>query len=296
MFFSQHSGIKFSLIAFNNPVILRNEPKYHNLLGFTQEEIKTYFKYPIECLCNKKGKTEEALLKEIKEHYNGYKYHVDVDTRLSNAYAIQNYFHSEGKLENFWHKSGSTKILLRSLNMQGIPDLRNYLMMMDNRNFKLDVKEKEFKAPKEWKVLQKDFKQMCFDSGYLTISDMVVKEDINVINLKIPNVEIFDSFQELLRMFLITNDKFGYILSDLKTRKFKKFLQNLEKSAFEDKTFLNFGDKEEDVKDDANYEIFLHQLLTMTLRLALKTELKKGFIKDYIIENEKALKNQKSIF
>jgi len=153
----------------------------------------------------------------------------------------------------------------------------------------IKINEKELGKPKEWEKLQKDFKQLAFDAGYLTIDTINTKTD--EITLKVPNYEIFENFQELLKDFLIKNNKFGFIINNLKKKKSNKFFDHLEEVAFRDKTFLKLDDKDADIKEDANYEKLLHQMLTMTLRLALKNEKEEGFIKDFEIKNEKKAEN-----
>lgn len=279
---------------------MRSQPQFHNLLGFTQDEIKTYFKYQIELLCKKKGKSEEELLRELKEHYNGYKYHVNVDIRLSNAYDIQNYFHNEGSLENFWDKSGSPKNLLKFLNMQNISDLWNYLNMMAIKNFRLHATEEEFNTPpEEWRTLQKDFKQNALDAGYLTIDTKVQNNKNGLmqdeIALKIPNLEISQSFKKLLREYLVGNNKLGFIPEYIRDRDFDQLLLEIETVAFRNKTFLNLHGKSAKVSEIVEKpEILLHFIIAMTFEYALDEEEKNSLIRHYILENEKALPNDKS--
>ena len=178
---------------------------------------------------------------------------------------------------------------MKSLKEQDISDLRKYLDLISDQASTIKINEKELGKPKEWEKLQKDFKQLAFDAGYLTIDTINTKTD--EITLKVPNYEIFQNFQELLKDFLIKNNKFGFIINNLKKKKSNKFFDHLEEVAFRDKTFLKLDDKDADIKEDANYEKLLHQMLTMTLRLALKNEKEEGFIKDFEIKNEKKAEN-----
>lgn len=178
---------------------------------------------------------------------------------------------------------------MKSLKEQDISDLRKYLDLISDQASTIKINEKELGKPKEWEKLQKDFKQLAFDAGYLTIDTINTKTD--EITLKVPNYEIFENFQELLKDFLIKNNKFGFIINNLKKKKSNKFFDHLEEVAFRDKTFLKLDDKDADIKEDANYEKLLHQMLTMTLRLALKNEKEEGFIKDFEIKNEKKAEN-----
>ena len=229
---------------------MRNSPEFHNLLGFTKNEIELYFKESIKNVCLLKGISEDQLFKEIKEHYEGYKYHVQSNDTLYNAFAIQNYFKNQGIVRDYFSDSGGTSILFQTLAKQAIPDLRNYLMMMRDRDFRLKLKENNLNSPKEWKALMTDFTQMCFDTGYLTIdknchNSKLQAEELNLKNqskssdnefyLKVPNQETFKSFQKVLKDILAGVDQLGSIVESLKMNNFREFLMNIETVAFKDK-------------------------------------------------------------
>lgn len=250
------------------------------------------FKDQLKKIAESQQKTEDQLMMELEKHYNGYRYHVKAKDTLYNAYVMQNYFKSGGELRNYFAESGRTKILLRSLNHQDIADLRIYLNLLSNFETTVSISSTEFGTPKDWEKLQKDFKQNAFDAGYLTVAEV----SGDAVDLKIPNTEVFQNLQQLLKDFLIKNDKLGRIMVNLKNAEFKDLFQNLVIVAFKDKTFLKLDDKDADIRKDADYEILLHQLLTMTFRLALKTEKKKNFIKDYLMENEKQVPEKTSEF
>lgn len=261
---------------------MRYSPEFHNLLGFTREEILFNFKDQIKTIAERQNKTEDQLMLELEQHYNGYRYHVKAKDTLYNAFVIQNYFKSGGELENYFGKSGDTKILLRSLNQQAIPELRIYLDLFSNPNSRVKMPTDEITTPKAWETLQKDFKQNSFDAGYLTIAGTVGDQ----VELKVPNAMVFQNLQQLLQNFLIKNDSFGKIMMSLKQKKFKKFIEALEEVAFRDKTVLNLAAKDDVIQDDADYEVVLHQMLTMTFHLALEEE-KKKTSKNYVLLNEK---------
>lgn len=284
---------------------MRNRPEFHNLLGFTEAEIKKNFTNQILQICQKTNIKEDSLIQSLKRQYNGYKYHVKAQETLYNAFEIQNYF-IRGDMRDYFVESGGTKILLRSLKMQDIPDLRNCLNLMADRDFRIYMKEKELGSPKDWEQFQKDFKQNAFDAGYLTIDKLLEDKSVkkssnfkekteNLIALKVPNEEIFQHFQDLLKKFLITNDKFGSLMQTLAAADFELFFENVEIVAFQSKDFLNLKDKSKNIRLHANKEILLHQIFTMTVELALQEETKKGLIQNYTVKNEEKLTNGKSI-
>lgn len=70
--------------------MLRQEATFHNLLGFTKEEILFYFAKEIQEICIAQNKTEKQLMQELELKYNGYKYHENAQNTLFNAFEIQN--------------------------------------------------------------------------------------------------------------------------------------------------------------------------------------------------------------
>jgi hypothetical protein len=73
-------------------------------LGFTLDEIKSFYKDQIAAISEKKAVSEQDIIYEIEKHYNGYKYNVEAENKLVNAFAIQNYFQNNGKLKNYFAK------------------------------------------------------------------------------------------------------------------------------------------------------------------------------------------------
>lgn len=231
---------------------------------------------------------------ELEKHYNGYRYHVKAKDTLFNAHVIQSYFQSGGKLENYFAITGGTKILLRSLNQQAIPDLRNYLNLLSDPAKRVQMPNKELITPKDWENLQKDFKQNSFDAGYLTIAEAAGDH----IELKVPNEEVFQEMQKLLRDYLGKKDQFGEVLNSFTQARFPDYFIALEELAFRDKTIINLSNKNQRIKNDANYEPFLHTVILFAMRLTLEDGQKNNVISNFIIKNRQkpAIGNKSNLF
>jgi hypothetical protein len=253
----------------------------------------------LKTIAESQKKTVNQVMLQLERHYNGYKYNVEAETTLFNAFVIQNFFNSQGllKLRDYFTESGGTQTLLKSLNQQAIPDLRKYLDVLSNPSSRLQIPLKELSSPKDWTDLQKDFKQNALDAGYLTIDKVAFleEEEEYIVDLKIPNNEVFQNMKALLKKFLIRNDKFGDILPSLEQKNFKNFFESLETVVFRDKSFLNLHDKDHVIRKDANYEILLHQIIAMVLRFTIEVEKKKNIMKDYVLENEKLVNEKKRL-
>ena len=230
-------------------------------------------------------------MSELEQHYKGHRYNVEANETLYNAFVIQNYFASGGKLRNYFAESGGTGILLRSLNQQAISDLRIYLDLLSDPAKKVQMFTDEITMPKDWEKLQKDFKQNCFDAGYLTIAEARGDK----LELKVPNMEVFDNMQQLLKSFLGKNDQFGDVLNSFIEARFDDFFEALEELSFKDKTFINIASKNQRIRNDANYEPLLHTILLMAMRLTLEEGQKNNHIANFTIKNKKkAAKGNKS--
>ena len=128
----------------NNAIILKDSLYFHNLLGFTRDEIKINYKFQIEKISKTKGVSEEDLLNELTIYYNGYKYHNQAQNNLYNAHAIQKYFANDGELKNYFAAPGSTNILFNCLKHQNVPDIINYLNLISDQEFKISVENGNF--------------------------------------------------------------------------------------------------------------------------------------------------------
>jgi hypothetical protein len=75
-FFFMTGVSRFSKVSmfsgFNNLLDLSLNPKYNNLLGYTQAELEHYFADHLDWVATEKGLTKDALLANIKVWYNGY--------------------------------------------------------------------------------------------------------------------------------------------------------------------------------------------------------------------------------
>jgi hypothetical protein len=69
---------KFSKVSvfsgLNNLEDISLLPDYATLLGYTQEELTTYFSMEIDRLAEKEGRSRQELLAKIKDWYNGYRF------------------------------------------------------------------------------------------------------------------------------------------------------------------------------------------------------------------------------
>jgi hypothetical protein len=166
--------------ALNNLRELTISGNYSTMFGYTEEELRAYFKEYIEKGANQFKISQDELLAKIKEYYNGFSF--DGEHFVYNPFSILNYF-AEYSFENYWMNSGSPSFIIdyakaHALHPEGY--LQTYI-----RESKLTSYEIEAAPPESFLV----------QSGYLTFKE---KHETLGYLLDYPNKEVRDSFSELV--------------------------------------------------------------------------------------------------
>jgi hypothetical protein len=170
---------KVSLFSdLNNLVDITFDDNFHNLLGYTQNELESYFQEHIHAIAQKQNISTSQLLTTIKSWYNGYSW--NGSDKVYNPFSILRFLDS-GKFMNYWFESGTPKMLINLLRKEWLYDLRNLKASMSLiSNFDIDNLNPE---------------TLLFQTGYLTISE-VDKYDRFVLNY--PNKEVEQSMLQYL--------------------------------------------------------------------------------------------------
>jgi hypothetical protein len=151
--------------------------KYGNICGYTQHDIDTTF--------------EEYLVgvdkERVKTWYNGYNFLGD---SVYNPFDILKFINNECIFENYWWESGSPYSLIELLKTRDyyLPSLQNLktdktlLNSFDIENIQLE--------------------SLLFQAGYLTIDKVIEKRNRIEFLLKVPNLEVQISLNELMIRYL----------------------------------------------------------------------------------------------
>ena len=263
------------------------------MLGFTEKEIIANFGHLFDEFEKLYGKTEKNIMDEVKFYYDGYLGTPYAKDSLYNAFAIQLYFQRKCVVDNYFSKSGSTKQILLMLKGQSLKDLNEFLQLILQENEKTIVEKGEMITKKEWKVFLDDFRQIAFDSGYLTI----FLENGNTF-LKIPNQEMRNALIEAINEQILGNLKknsYESMVFSLQDEKFAQFFLELEQITFQEGKILNLKERMEEVKDQANYEVFLHQACSLAIKEMLIYSKHSKIIEDFEFKNEKTPSKGKTI-
>ena len=184
----------------NNLVDISLMPKYGNICGYTHENLKEDFK----------EYSQNFDLEKVREWYNGYYFLKD---RIYNPFDVLRVFDS-GAFENYWWESGNSYSLITLLkrNSYFIPELENLVISKDLMNtFEVDSLKLEV---------------LLYQSGYLTIKDVIEDEFEISYKLGVPNKEVQMSLNKLFAIYLtkeVDNQKRKNLYIALKTANLEEF-------------------------------------------------------------------------
>ena len=166
---------KFSKIgvfsAMNNLVDISLDQEYGDITGYTQDELKFYFRDWIDSASQKMEISPDSLLVRLKDYYDGFSF--DGFTRLYNPFSIMLCL-NKGRLDNYWYTSGSPSFIAKYMKEHKIQNPDEYRHIEVPSDF-AESHEIENSKPESF----------LYQSGYLTIEKL---ED-DVITLDYPNEE-----------------------------------------------------------------------------------------------------------
>ncbi len=202
---------KVSLFSgLNNLTDISLNPKFGNICGYTHNDIETVFQ-PL---------LKDVDLEKLKTWYNGYNFLKD---KVYNPYDILQFIDNEFLFDNYWFETATPTFLINLIkeNNYYLPNLEDMII------------GKEILSSFEIENIK--IETLLFQTGYLTIKEMLqIGNEINY-SLKIPNMEIQMSLNNfVLKMYLddVNNHsrlktKAYYSLRDAKIEDFKIALVSL---------------------------------------------------------------------
>jgi hypothetical protein len=164
----------------NNLTDLSFSEKYHNLCGYTKEELEHYFPAHIQAVADRRGLTYEQTWEEMKRWYNGYSW--DGVQKVYNPFSILQFLGSQ-QFDNYWFQSGTPKFLIQLLKPQLRYELRNIQVDMGTFN--------------AYDITNLNIETLLFQTGYLTVKR---KDELGDFELSYPNKEVEQSMIQFLLM------------------------------------------------------------------------------------------------
>jgi len=212
---------KTSLFSgFNNLNDMTLEPEAATLLGYTKEELITYFKEYIEKFSKEQKWTTDQTVDAIAQWYNGYKFSRDKN-KVFNPYSVLHCFDKKN-IANYWLNTGTPSFLVELLKLQ-------YGTM---ENIKSYTVSDQFLGSFEIGMLP--LVPILYQAGYLTLD--TYNPETKEYTLKYPNEEVSLSFKKYIVASLIQSDErsvetalsqFKYALEENDLERFCTVLKSL---------------------------------------------------------------------
>ncbi|MBM3887249.1 hypothetical protein FJ364_04945, partial [Candidatus Dependentiae bacterium] len=179
--------------SLNNLNDLTFLPKAGTLLGYTQEEVESYFSEEIDALGSSLGISRAQTLERLRDEYNGYHFGVTRNTGtltqgVYNPFALNHTFAANDMLKK-WFESGSPKYLIKKIEEGHFEEIGPIGLNTD-----FDMLNNSYN-PEEVTALS-----LLYYAGYATMISFTTGRD--KVRLSAPNLEVSQATsKELLNIF-----------------------------------------------------------------------------------------------
>ncbi len=148
-------------------------PKYGNVCGYTQKDIESAFLLYLD----------GVDLERLKNFYNGYNFLKD---DIYNPFDILQFITNDNVYKSYWFLTGTPTFFIKLIerNNYFLPNLSN-----------LVVDEKLLDS---FDIENMDLETILYQSGYLTIDKVIQKRDRIEYKLRLPNLEVKQSFSDVI--------------------------------------------------------------------------------------------------
>ena len=181
----------------NNLTDITMDYDYATMLGYTQEELETYFADRIGQASKQLNMPKDELLPKIKAWYDGYRFHEDAPS-VYNPVSLAEFFTRRFEFSNYWFATGTPSFLLELI-MKSKFNLA--------RSLEVPVGGSFFNA---FEITDLDPQVLLFQTGYLTIDRAEQRtipftaKSIKEYYLRFPNQEVESSFNDSLLAYCTT--------------------------------------------------------------------------------------------
>ena len=159
--------------AFNNPKDLTLDARVADLLGYTHEEMETYFHEHIQAFADANGLTYEGAFAELLRRYDNYQFAPKRLVRVINPVSLGRAL-ATGEVRNYWEATAGSTLVFDALKAKNAAPL----------DFAAEFEVASLDAPD---ALEAPTVALLYQGGYLTIDQRI---DGDSVLLKIPNNEV----------------------------------------------------------------------------------------------------------
>ena len=162
--------------AFNNPKDLTLDARAADLLGYTHEEMETYFHEHIQSFADANGVSYEQAFGDLLRRYDNYQFSPERLVKVINPVSLGNAL-ANGVIRNYWEATAGSTLILDALKAKNAAPV----------DFARKFKVISLDAPD---ALSAPTVALLYQGGYLTIDRRI---DSETVVLKIPNEEVRNS-------------------------------------------------------------------------------------------------------
>ena len=162
--------------AFNNPKDLTLDVRVADLLGYTHEEMETYFHEHIQAFAGANGLTYEGAFAELLRRYDNYQFAPERLVKVVNPVSLGNAL-SNGVIRNYWEATAGSTLIFEALKQKNAAPV----------DFARKFNVISLDAPD---ALTAPAVALLYQGGYLTIDRRI---DSETVVLRIPNEEVRSS-------------------------------------------------------------------------------------------------------
>jgi hypothetical protein len=164
----------------NNLLNISMSDKYANLLGYTQEELESYFPEYISELAESHSLSVNKILSKIKFWYNGYRFS-KAENKVYNPFSCLLLFETK-EFINHWFATGTPTFLIELIKRSSL-DLQSFEDLIEIPEYNLNV----------YDVESLPLIPIMFDAGYLTVVQQSLMGNDIIYGLSYPNYEVKNS-------------------------------------------------------------------------------------------------------
>lgn len=180
------------------------DPAYASLIGYTHEELITNYAPYIKEAAKRRGESEEELIAQLKDYYDGFCFDANAQVKLYSPWDINQFFDSitpdaePGQIPEFkpfWMDSSNAADALKEFLSKRQIDF-NELCSLKYHDIELD--SDELTTPVDF--AQVKILPLLAESGYLTIKGIVSQTDESVrYRCGLPNTAVLKKFDYVLK-------------------------------------------------------------------------------------------------
>ena len=159
--------------AFNNPKDLTLDARTADLLGYTHEEMETYFHEHIQAFADANGLTYEGAFGDLLRRYDNYQFSPERLVKVVNPVSLGNAL-ANGVIRNYWEATAGSTLIFDALKAKNAAPV----------DFAKKFKVISLDAPD---ALSAPTVALLYQGGYLTIDRRI---DSETVVLRIPNEEV----------------------------------------------------------------------------------------------------------